>query len=149
MINPAVSQTYDYSYLRDIVGHLSVLVFVKATEIGVNHLAEIGLTPKHGTILEFVANNPDASQKEIAQETGTKQSLLVNLLDNLTERGLLTRERSTEDRRRQNVRLTAEGEALRERIHQLIVAANDELLDSAELTPEEEQTLIELLRKLI
>ena len=144
-----IQSAYDYSFLRDVIGHLAVLVFVKASDLGVKHLAELDLTPKEATTLEFIANNPTASQKEIAQQTGTKQSLLVKILDKLTQRGLLLRERSTVDRRRQYVRLTPKGEALRGRIHELIDAANRELLDDVGISAEEEQTLITLMQKLI
>ncbi len=140
---------YDYSYFRDVIGHLAVLVFVKATDLGLAHLAELDLTPKEAITLEFVANNPQASQKEIGRETGTKQSLLVKILDRLTARGLLQRERSTVDRRRQHVRLTSDGEALRGQIRELIDAANRELLDEVEISAEEEKTLVTLMQKLI
>lgn len=124
-------------------------MFVKATDIGIIHLAKIGLTTKESTILEFIANNPAASQKEIARETGTKQSLLVNILDSLTERELLVRERSKSDRRRQHVRLTKSGEALRERIDELQHISNDELIAEAGLEAEEVETLITLMRKVV
>ena len=129
------------------MGHLASLTFVEATEIGIKHLAKIELTPKESTILEFISNNRDASQKEIAQQTGTKQSLLVNILDTLTARGLLVRERSIVDRRRQTVRLTEAGQGLRGRIRELQHAANEELIEKAGLSAEEEQTLVTLLRK--
>ena len=149
MGRPNYQSTYNYSFLRDIVGHLAVLVFVEATEIGLKHVSELGLSPKECTILEFIANNRDASQKEIGYETGTKQSLLVKILDKLTARGLLRRERSTVDRRRQHVRLTDAGEALRTQIHERFVAANRELLEGAGFSAEEEQMLVSLMQKLI
>ena len=124
-------------------------MFVKATDIGLPFLAEIELTPKESTILEFIANNPAASQKEIARETGTKQSLLVNILDSLTKRGLLLRERSKVDRRRQHVRLTEQGEGLREQIRALQHAANEALVAEAGLSAEELETLVTLLQKTV
>lgn len=122
-------------------------MFVKATDLGMPHLAKIGLTTKESTIIEFVGNNPEASQKEIARETGTKQSLLVTILDSLTKRNLLVRERSAVDRRRQHVRLTDKGEALRDAIKELQHASNEDLIDAAGLTAEEVQTLAYLMQK--
>lgn len=145
---PNITQQFNYSYLSDIVGHLSALVFVRATEIALEHLAELNLNTKEYVTLEFIANNPNALQKEIAYETGTKPTLLVKILDDLTKRGLLVRERSVEDRRCQQVRLTPDGEALRDRIRELAMAADEELLQSANLSAEEKQTLLRLLRKL-
>lgn len=140
---------YNYSYLRTILGHLAALMFVKATDIGMVHLATIDLTTKESTILEFIGNNPEASQKEIAQQTGTKQSLLVTILDSLTARELLVRVRSATDRRRQHVRLTKAGDALRGDIKRLQQRSNDELIEAAGLTPDEVETLVQLLRKVV
>ncbi|MEM7334100.1 MAG: MarR family winged helix-turn-helix transcriptional regulator [Chloroflexota bacterium] len=140
---------YNYSYLRNILGHLAALMFVRATDIGMVLLAEIGLTTKESTILEFIGSNPETSQKEIARETGTKQSLLVNILDNLTAKGLLLRERSDVDRRRHCVKLTEAGEGLRQQIKALQTAANNQLIEEAGLTVDEVETLTTLLQKVV
>ncbi len=140
--------TLDYSYLPGIVGHLSSLVFIRATDIAVEHLAELGLTTKEFVVLEIIAQNPTASQRAIAKAAGTKPPLLVKILDDLTKRGLITRERSTVDRRLQHVRLTADGETMRGRIRELAFAADAELLDEANFTPTEKETLLKLLQKL-
>lgn len=141
--------TYDYSFLRDIVGHLAVLSFVKAQEAAVIHMEPLGLATKECAILEFISNNPTASQKEIGCETGTKQALLVKLLDNLTAKGLLKRERSDIDRRRHTVKLTEAGEAVRMQVKDAFYAANRDLLAGANFTAQEEEDLVRLLRKLI
>ena len=122
----------------------------RAKDLATAHFAEIGFaSTKEGTVLEFVANNPTASQKEIADETGTNPSILVSVLDDLTARGLLVRERSTVDRRRYHVRLTEAGEGLRERIRKCHFAGNEEMLAEAGFSSEEAQTLVTLLDKLV
>ena len=140
---------FDYSYIRDIVGYLAYFVFAKTTELAMAHFAEIDLTTKEGLILELVANNPTASQVEIAREAGMKPSLLVKILDDLTARDLLLRELSPTDRRRHRLRLTAAGENLRDDIRAAHMAGNDELFDGAGFTAEERETLLRLLHKLI
>ena len=142
------SPNLNYSYLPEIIGHLSSLVFVRATDIAMAHLSELGLTTKEFVTLEFIGNNSEASQSEIAEATGTKPQLLVKILDDLTKRGLLKRERSETDRRRQHVRLTAKGEQLRGRIRELAFAADQALLDEAAITPKEKETLLRLMQKL-
>lgn len=138
----------NYSYLRDIVGHLTALVFVRATDIANQQLSELNLTTKEFVTLEFIANNPHASQKQIAEETGTKPTLLIKILDDLTTRGLLQRVDAPEDRRRKNVRLTAAGQALRARIRELALLADEELLAEANISADEKALLVTLLRKL-
>ncbi len=143
-----IQQALDYSYLPNIVGHLSSLVFIRATDIAIEHLAEIGLTTKEFVTLEIIAKNPAVSQRSIAEAVGTKPPLLVKILDDLTKRGLIVRERSTIDRRLQHVRLTAEGELLREQIQELAFAADAELIEEAGLTLSEKETLLKLMQKL-
>ena len=112
------------------------------------HFTEIELTTKEGLVLEFVANNPDAAQKEIAEAAGMKASFLVKILDNLTERGLLIRQQAPHDRRRQNLRLTDAGEQLRDQIYECHMAGNEEFFEEAGFSAEEIVTLFHLLQKL-
>lgn len=134
--------------MRDIVGYLSYFVFAKTTELAMAHFKPINLTTKEGMILEFVANNPTASQVDIARQAGMKPALLVKILDDLTKRELLLREISPTDRRRHHLRLTPDGEALRERIRDAHMAGNNELFDAAGFSAEEQDTLFKLLQKL-
>jgi DNA-binding MarR family transcriptional regulator len=127
---------------------LAYFVFAKTTELAMVHFSQINLTTKEGLILEFVANNPSASQTDIARESGMKASLLVKILDDLTHRGLLVREPSPTDRRRHHLRLTEAGEALREQIQVSHLAGNNELFDAAGFSAEDQETLFKLLRKL-
>ena len=121
---------------------------MRATQIAIEHLAEVGLTTKEFVTLEFIANNPGVSQKDIAYEIGTTPSLMDKILDDLTERGLLIRQRSTRDRRRHHVQLTETGDGLRERIRELAFAADDVLMQEAGFSAGEKQVLLSLLRKL-
>lgn len=141
-------QTSNYSYLRGLVGHLIALVHVQATEIAAEKLGQLNLTTKEFVTLEYIAVNPQAAQKQIAEETGTKATLLIKILDDLTERGLLQRVNAPEDRRRKNVRLTPEGEALRDQIRALAILADEALLTNAGVSVQEKEILVKLLNKL-
>ena len=138
----------NYSYLTDLVGHLAGLTHLRATQLCTAELAELGLTPKQFVALEFIANNPTISQKEIAAHIGTTPTVLVNLLDVMTERGLLVRIRSAQDRRRHSVVLTEEGEALRERVRQAAYAVEEQLQQESGLDAAEWQALQKLMQKL-
>ena len=134
--------------MRDVVGYLSFLVFAKTTKLATAHFSKISLTTKEGMIIEFVAKNPTASQADIAREAGMKAPLLVKILDDLTQKGLLVREPSPTDRRRHRLRLTDEGEALREQIRASHLAGNTELFAEAGLSNEEIETLLQVMHKL-
>lgn len=139
---------FNHSYVRDIVGYLSYFVFAKTTKLAMAHFDKLGLNTKEGLVLELVANNPAASQVEIAQKAGMKPPLLVKILDDLTKQGLLRREPSPTDRRRHQLRLTESGDALRGDVKEAHMAGNDELFDAAGFTHEERQQLFALLQKL-
>lgn len=113
-----------------------------------SHFSEINLTTKEGLVLEFVAKNPTASQKEIAEAAGMKPSFLVKILDSLTERGLVVREPDPNDRRRHHLRLTNDGESLRGQIRACHMAGNEELFEQAGFSAAEIETLFKLLQKL-
>lgn len=138
----------NYSYLTDLIGHLAGLTHLRATQLCTAELADIGLTPKQFVALEFIANNPNISQKEIAEHIGTTPTVLVNVLDVMTERGLLMRVRSLEDRRRHSVVLTEKGEAMRVQIRDAAYAVEDQLQLESGLDSEEWQQLQGLMQKL-
>ena len=147
MIAPP-TPTIDYSYLTRMVGHLAGLAHLRATQLCTEALSELELTPKQFVALEFIANNPHISQKQIAEHIGTTPTVLVNVLDVLTDRGLVQRVRSQVDRRRHTVQVTAAGEALRGRIATAAHTVEEQLQAESGLDPAEWEQLIQLMQKL-
>ncbi len=142
------TETFDYSYTREIAGYLAYLLFLKTTDLAMTHFTKIDLNTREGLILELIANNPTASQIDIARRAGMKGPYIVKILDRLTARGLLLREPSPSDRRRHQLRLTKAGEALRSTIYDYHMAGNTAVFEEAGLSQEESDTLIKLLNKL-
>ncbi|MET0590078.1 MAG: MarR family winged helix-turn-helix transcriptional regulator [Naasia sp.] len=75
-------------------------------------LADHGLTPHHFALLQVLEHIGEASQKELSGAVGIDPRNAPPLLDLLDERDLITRADSTEDRRRQVIRLTPLGLAI-------------------------------------
>lgn len=66
--------------------------------------------PGLASLLQLVRVNPEASQVDLARALYVDKATLVALLNKAESLGWVTRLRSTYDRRRHVVRLTAEGE---------------------------------------
>jgi DNA-binding MarR family transcriptional regulator len=106
-------------------------------------LAGLDLTQKQCATLELIAANPGVSQVAIASRLRNDRATMMALIDRLEARGLVARRRSEADRRRQELSLTPEGEALLARAMHAVEA--HERRFSARFTEAELGTLIELL----
>lgn len=99
---------------------------------------------EYSLLLLLAANGPIAP-KRLAQALAVSAPNLTLLIDRLEQRGLVRRERSTTDRRSQNIVLTADGRAVAARGTDAVPAMERELL--GRLSHAERLMLIELLRK--
>lgn len=76
----------------------------------------IAVSAPHGlptgslTVLSLIAANPGTSQSALATRAGINKSALVGIVDELEQRGLAARDRSSSDRRRNDLSVTPEGE---------------------------------------
>ncbi|MEM7800279.1 MAG: MarR family transcriptional regulator [Chloroflexota bacterium] len=142
------TKAINYSYLTELIGHLSGLAHLRATQLCTEALADLDLTPKQFVALEFIANNPTTCQKEIAAHIGTTPTVMVSVLDALTARGDVERVRSLEDRRRHSIALTPQGNSTREAVRQAALTVEERLFEESDLSREEWQQLIRLMQKL-
>lgn len=137
-----------YSYLIDLVGHLSGLAHLRATQLCTAALSEIELTPKQFVALEFIAANPHISQKEIATHIGTAPPVVVGILDTLSARGFVTRIKDAADRRRHVIAVTEAGQQMRQAIKEAAFQVEEELFKESDLSKEEWDQLVLLMKKL-
>jgi len=77
-------------------------------------LAKLELTQRQFATLELVRANPGASQAHLAEVLTLDRPAMMAVVDRLEQRGLVLRERSASDRRRQEIRLTEGGRDLLE-----------------------------------
>ncbi len=75
-------------------------------------MAEVDLTQRQYAVLQIIGDSPRISQAEIATLLRTDRATMMAIVDRLQARGLLERQWSKEDRRRQELKLTAAGDAL-------------------------------------
>jgi DNA-binding MarR family transcriptional regulator len=132
--------------LGESVGYL--LARVKSTMSNMvtqRSMAELGITSQQGSILFMVASGKCVLAAELAREYGIDASAVTRLIDRLEKRGLLTRVRSSEDRRAVRLALTPEGHAIAAKMPKIFTSVLDSLL--AGFTPEEVGFLKSMLRR--
>src|SRR5512132_2859932 len=106
------------------------------SEIGDDKLAAGGLDSREYSILSILDTDGPGSQQELARLLGKAPAIVVAAIDDLEERGLVTRTRDPADRRRTRVTLTKSGSKALTHADELAEAAVAELLtglDAGEL----------------
>lgn len=106
----------------------------------------LGLTPPQVGMLRMIATRPGLSQQTLAGNLGMLPSKVVTFVDDLEGRGLVTRTRSTRDRRVHELTLTEEGTELLDKIR--AVAAEHEAGFCQALDTDERARLQALLERL-
>jgi DNA-binding MarR family transcriptional regulator len=123
--------------LRSVLG----LLGERVTEA----FAPFGLRAGSFTSMALIAANPGCSQIELSREGGLEKSSLVSILNELEERGYAVRARSKSDKRRSNLYLTTEGEAVMQQMYTAAMAT--EVSIRSTFTESELQQLFMLLER--
>lgn len=106
-----------------------------------------GLPTGSLTVMSLIWANPGNSQKQLADWAGITSPGLVGLVDELENRGLVTRERSVSDRRRNSLVLTDKGKRTTEVM--MTTVSNIEAPIRDALGPEDMQQLISLVDRAV
>lgn len=111
-------------------------------------LRELGLTPGQGQvgILNRLLQNPNLSQRELADLCHLDVTTMSRSLDRMEEMGFLKREKNPDCRRSYQVCLTPAGE-IKAREVQALLKNMDEII-CGELTEEEREVFLNLMRKI-
>ncbi|MBA4172305.1 MAG: hypothetical protein C0511_06535 [Hyphomicrobium sp.] len=106
-------------------------------------LAEFNLTNRQFSVLEDIDRNVGQSQIKLVARTGIDRSTLVNILDRLQGRGLVTRRRSGHDRRAVVLKLTEHGKDVLAKARPIVSTVNRDLI--ARLPEEHRDALLAFL----
>lgn len=109
-------------------------------------LAPLGLRVRHYGVLQTLAESGPSSQQALGRWLGIDRTTMVGTVDDLERLALVARKPDASDRRAYRVELTARGRTTLVRATGAVAAAERGLL--ASLTPAEQQTLRDLLRRL-
>jgi len=118
---------------------ISVAIFLRKCEA-------FNLTQLQYIILSALEEMGASDQITLGGYTALDRNTIAVVVRKLEERGLITRHRNPDDRRSMVVKLTKEGEALREAVEPAVEEVQKDIL--APLTPGEQQVLLKLLQKL-
>ena len=106
-------------------------------------MAPGGLRPRHLIALRLLQQQGPVTQQALAETLSLDPSNVVGLLNDLEERGLITRRRDPEDRRRHIVEASPLGKEQLELANARLSCVENELLSA--LSAEERSTLYDLL----
>lgn len=91
-----------------------------------------GLTNSHQFGILIALSDGSMSQKEIAEKMFSDEPTTTRTLERMIKNGLVIKERSTEDKRKQIVQTTSKGKELLENIFPIVVNINKEIKEMLE-----------------
>ncbi len=112
-----------------------------------HRLKPLELTQTHWVTLHNIHQlPPEQSQIQLAKVIGIEQPSLVRTLDQLEEKGLISRQTCANDRRAKRIKLTEKAEPLIAQMEDVISETRGEILSG--FSPEEMDALINMIRRL-
>jgi len=145
LANAPTLQHMDWGELRNGVGTSVRLLRNELVNRIVEAYAPFSLRSGALSTMVLIKANPDCSQSEVAREVAMDDSAMVAIIDDLEQRGLAQRSRSTRDRRRNSLSLTPEGERVMAQMIGCAMAVERPIREA--LTAEELETMVSLLRR--
>lgn len=95
---------------------ISLRKIIRAIDLHSKRLErESGLTGPQLLLLQLIANSGEVTAGVIAREVSLSQATVTSIIDRLERKGLLQRERNTDDKRKVMVSLTTEGKSALEK----------------------------------
>jgi MarR family transcriptional repressor of mepA len=131
--------------LASVLGQLRWIGWAQA-QAGMEWVKERGLSQQQSFALGYLAQNPGAIQRDIAEITRTSAASVSSLLQGLERRGLVERRTEDGDERSKRVYATPEGVALISGFESAMAAAEESIL--APLDQDERDALRALLTKI-
>jgi DNA-binding MarR family transcriptional regulator len=135
----------DTSYLETLLGYNARRTALAVITVFLRRMEPYGMRPVDFSVLSVVAHNPGVTSRQICAALDILPPNLVGMVKSLHKRGLIVRKPHPTDRRAQGLHLSAAGQRLYREAQATATALERDVADR--ITPEEQQTLIDLLRK--
>lgn len=138
--------TIELGILEDVLGfHLRRAQSANFRQFA-QHCGHRNVSPGQLGLLYKIKYNPGINQTTLAKAEGIERSTLGEFIDRFEERKLVERRRQASDRRAYALYITKDGEDFLQEITPELFSSEQEL--GKKLTKKEQNTLINLLRKL-
>jgi DNA-binding MarR family transcriptional regulator len=145
--SPASSSRRKPAAAEQSIGYLfryGYRAFARAISI---ELQPFEISSGQWSVLRVLWETEGLSQVELAENMRVEKASLTGMLDVMERRGLISRTRNTEDRRKVNIHLTPRARALKDKL--LPYRAKINRKATRGMTPEEVETLLRLLTQVI
>ena len=136
----------DFDNLQTLLGYHLRRAQVAVFKNFSSAVGEVDITPGLFGALTIIGANEGLSQNMLAGALALDRSTLVSVIDKLEARKLVTRKKSSEDRRRHALFLTPRGGEMLARSKEKV--AEHEVDIAKNLSAEEREKLIDLLRRI-
>lgn len=120
----------DGTYLDPLhsIGYLTRINFRAFSRTLEKLTIERGVTAGQWRFLRVLWEQDDMTQRELSELAGTTEATTVRAVASLLDSGFITRTRSTADRRKMRIKLTARGRRLRIELLPMVIAVNERAL---------------------
>jgi DNA-binding MarR family transcriptional regulator len=132
-------------FLESLLGYNARRASLTILSVVFERMATLGLRPVEFSMLSLIHHNPGVTSRRLSEALAIQPPNLVSKVANMLEKGWITRQVDSLDKRALVLSLTSEGIALIEKAEALV--AELEATASVQLTTEERDTLIDLLKK--
>ncbi|CAA6812675.1 MAG: Unknown protein [uncultured Sulfurovum sp.] len=132
--------------LNESVGHLFHIINLNMRKRLEKEIKAFGLSSSHQFGVLLLLSKNTMSQKEISEATLADEPSTTRMLDRMIKKELINKRRSDEDKRKQVVYITEEGQALLMKILPIVATHNEEI--ASILEEEERKELFRLLQKI-
>ena len=128
-------------------GHLLHRAEQRAEEVFAALLDDDNVTLRQFAVLAAVAEQAGLTQTDLVRITGIDRSTLADMMSRMEKKGLIAREKSSEDKRAKSVRLTGKGRARMGDAAPHAMAADEAILNA--LPKNKRRAFLETLQGLV
>jgi DNA-binding MarR family transcriptional regulator len=132
-------------FLESLLGYNTRRASLTILSVVFERMASLGLRPVEFSMLSLIHHNPGVTSRRLSEALAIQPPNLVGKVANMLEKGWITRQTDAQDKRALVLSLTPQGLEIIKRAETL--AEELETAASVQLSVEERETLIQLLKK--